>query len=355
MTVLTFNFHNLSGVQIESDDPIALKFFESEYRNSAGSLPLDARLVRLKWIKNLSFRPSGIDFHFQKHKCLARWSYKIARDEMGFEIEALGNRLAIPMVHHMLVHPCLRYLCALSNTLMLHGSAVVFQNQSLIFTGAGGVGKTTISSLLLHQGGEDWKLHADDYVFLSAGSESFSYITRSHLYRNQIRWVPSIKNVLTKRERLHLEFFGRLREFTRDGIKWPLRVESSRLWPDHAIAPHATLGAIILLSRGDLDGPVLERIEAEEEVIDNLVKMNFTEARHFIELIRRDFDEIDFKNWLHEWEERERILLIGILKASPLFRLELPPSKYASDQYGRQLLDLLLPILSADINRGPNG
>jgi hypothetical protein len=355
MTILTFNFHNLLGVQIESDDPTALEFFKSEYRTSAAPLPSNTKLIRLKWTRSLSLKPSDMDFHFQKHKIFARWSYRIAWDEVGLSIEAVGNTFALPMVHHMLVHPGLRYLCTQKGALMLHGSAVVFQDQSLVFTGAGGAGKTTISSLLLKHGGKDWKLHADDYVFLKEGSQSFSYLTRSHLYRNQIGWIPAIKTMLSTRERLHLEFFGRLREITQDGIKWPLRIEASRLWPDHDVASHASLGAVILLSQGNLDQPSLKRIDITEQVVEDLLKVNFHEARHFIQLIRRDFGNEDFKHWLQNWREGERILLNRILRETALYRLELPFRQVASDQYGRELVDVLIPIACADVDWDSNG
>lgn len=353
MSVLTFNFHNLAGVQIESDDPGATRFFEAEYYPSAAPLPQDIKTVNLRWRKKWSLWPSDPEYHFHIHKTLARWSYRIELQEGGIDIDAFGNRIAVPMIHHMMVHPSLRYLCAKSNALMLHGSAVVVKDRSLVFTGTGGVGKTTISSLLLLHGGKNWKLHADDYAFLVKGPMSFSYMTRSHLYRDLIRWAPSMKTLLTPRERLHLEFFGRLREMTKDGIKWALRIDASRLWPDYSIAPNANLAAIILLARGNPDHPTLEKIDATKEIVEELVEMNFYEARHFIELYRKAFGDPETEKWLETWKDQERHILQQLLDETSLYQLELPSGGYVSDRYGKELVELLLPIAEADGEEKP--
>jgi hypothetical protein len=347
MRILSFNFHQLVSVQVESDDPEAIRFFEEEYRPSASATSQNPDQVTLKWKR--SHWPFLRGYHLQIHKGLACWAYKISLQESHqIHIDAIGNQIAVPMVHHMLVHPSMRYLCAQGDVMMLHGSSVVWSDRSLVFTGTGGAGKTTISSLILKSGGIDWKLHADDYVFLANGPTSFSYMTRSHLYRDQIRWVPALQGILSGRERLHLEFFGRLRELTKDRIKWPLRIGPSRLWPDHSIAPQAQLAAIIILNRGNIDQLVLEKIEVTEELIQELVDMNFFEARHFIKLIRKAYGEAFIKDWLTRWKVREMELIKQILYDTKLFHLHLPSSQADSESFGRELIETLKPIVNTD-------
>jgi hypothetical protein len=343
MSTHAYNFHQFVEVQIESEDPGLLGFFDAEYLPYSVPVSQQIYQVSLRWKK--SFWPLHQGYHFQMHKLLARWSYKIAMQEHGIRIGTIGNSTAVPMIHHMLVHPSLRYLCSQQDVLMLHGSSVVNDNNSLVFTGTGGTGKTTVSSLMLKSGGNEWKLHADDYVFLGKDSLSFSYVTRSHLYRDQLRWVPSIRSVLSPRERTHLELFGRLREFTRDRIKWPLRIEPSRLWSDHRIAHQAHLGAIIFLSRSNLDRFNLEKIEVTQGVIEELLQMNFYEARHFIQLMRKAFGESYQQEWLAQWKKREQKLLQRILRESPVFRLHLPSGDIAPNQFGTELVQILKPLV----------
>jgi hypothetical protein len=350
MSLLTFNFHQLVGVQVESDDSGALHFFESEYRPSASALSEDLNQVTLKWKR--SHWPFAKGYHIQIYKGLARWAYRISMQTHRIQIDAIGNQVAVPMVHHMLVHPSMRYLCVQDGALMLHGSSVVWDDKSLVFTGTGGAGKTTVSSLILKHGGHDWMLHADDYVFLAKGPTSFAYMTRSHLYRDQIRWVPTLEKCLSPRERLHLEFFGRLREITKDRIKWPLRMEPSRLWPDYRIAPQAHLSAIVFLKRGNVNRLSLKKIDLTEGLMQGLVQMNFFEARHFIKLIRKAFGEAYTEVWIVDWKQREKDLLEQILEETHLFQLELPPSETAGDSFGRELIETLKPIMSVDQNEG---
>jgi len=345
MSILTFNFHGLAGVQVESEDTKALHFFQAEYGSASAPIIDTLPRVELKWRRRKGIWPDVSSYHFQSHKCLARWSYRIELGEHGIAIDVFGNQTAIPIVHHMMVHPSLRYLCTQANALMLHGSAVVNQNRSLIFTGAGGTGKTTISSLILMHGGKEWNLHADDYAFLTKGPKSFSYVTRSHLYRDQIRWLPSIKTKLSLREKLHLAFFGRLREITRDGIKWPLRIEATRLWPEQTIVSDAQLAAIILLDRNDIDYPNLEKISPTEAVIQGLLDMNFFEARHFIRLCREAFGGKVLEEFLEEWKKEERRLLNQILQETSLYRLILPASDTSGGKLGRELIDLFMPVI----------
>jgi len=343
---LSFNFHNLVGLNVKSDDPFALQFFELENRFAAGDIPQNSSIVNIRWGRQKPSEASDTRYISSFHKFLARWSYAIKLSDKGIDIDAFGNRTAVPMIHHMLVHPSLRYLCTKRDAMMLHGSAVVVRGKSVVFTGLGGTGKTTISSLMLKHGGVDWKLHADDYVFLTTGSISHAYVTRAHLYRDQIRWVPSIKSVLTPSERLHLEFFGRIREITRDGLKWPLRIEASRLWPNHSIAPEADLAAVILLKRGKGHQPILRKKESIHDALDELIQMNFYEARHFIRLFGNTLEDQAREIWLNDWKKNERTILGKILQETSLFQLELPHQQNVSTQYGEVLVDLITPLFA---------
>jgi hypothetical protein len=345
MNTSTYNFHNLAGIIIESSDLEASKFFQAEYQSLEGPLPSDLNVVHLKWRRNQSLIPSAPGYTIQIHKLLARWCYRIELQEDRITIDAQGSRTAIPMVHHMLLHPSLRYLCAQSGTLKLHGSSVVVNDRSLVFTGTGGTGKTTISSLLLKYGGVNWNLHADDYTFLREGPRTYSYLTRSHFYRDHLRWIPEIKDDLSLRERIHVEVFGLIRELLRDRVKWPLRLDAVRLWPEHILAPEAMLSGVIILEKGHAHSPKLLQIEATEEVIDELLDMNFFEARHFIKLLERISEEQAFDVWLDLWKEKERGLLQRILCETTLYRLDLPNIKQGDQQFGKDLVELLSPLI----------
>ncbi|HEY3310923.1 MAG TPA: hypothetical protein VGK00_04710 [Anaerolineales bacterium] len=330
-----FRFHDLAAVEVRSSAPFARDFFEAEYGyhradESSGSLPRVSLDLQMD-----SSAPAGFTRH--THKLLARWSYRVEvlPGEVGLRVHA--NRAAVSMVHHMLVHPSLRWLAAGRGTLLLHAGAVVKNGKSLVFTGVGGAGKTTTTSLVLASG-QGWQIHADDYVFLRP-AQSLAYVTRSHLYRDLQNWVPAIRHRLTPWERLRLEFFGALREHSREGIKWPVRLGPQRMWPGITIANEAVPAAILLLERADIASPQLRPVENPADAANDLLEMNFGEARHFLSLLQKAgvLDE----RWLSAWKETERNLLDHLLSKTPTFNLALPLSGQAGLDTARAQQDLL--------------
>jgi hypothetical protein len=346
MMAQVFQFHDIATVEAWSDAPFARAFFEAEYGyhrvdGAQTGLPrafLDFRLD--------STPPAGFTRH--THKVLARWGYRLTVNPGDVDIRVYGNRTAVSMVHHMLVHPSLRWLAAGGGTLLLHAGAVAKNGKSLIFTGKGGAGKTTTTSLVLASAGgrphgsplqtTEWQLHADDYVFLRAGPKSLAYVTRSHLYRDLLKWVPEVGARLTPWERMRLEFFGALRKYSGERIKWPVRLGPQRLWPNKSIADSATPAAILLLERADVSAPQLISANDLPGTTNDLLEMNFGEARHFLSLLKKagQLDEA----WLAAWQETERNLLAKMLTEIPAYRMVLPFAQSA-----QAVKTTLVPIL----------
>jgi len=339
---MNFQFHDIAAISVWSDAPFARAFFEAEYgyhrlypSGHVDVSPPD-QLPRIF----LDFRldtqpPAGFTRH--AHKLLARWGYRLAMAPGKVDIRIYGNEMSVPMAHHMLAHPSLRWLSAGSGTLLLHAGAVAKNGKSLIFTGKGGAGKTTTTSLVLACG-EEWQLHADDYVFLRPGPQSLAYMTRSHLYRDLLKWVPEVGARLTGWERARLEIFGLVRKYSREYLKWPVRLDLQHLWLGKSIADQATPAAILLLERADVVAPGLIPIDHLESTINDLLEMNFGEAGHFLTLLKKagQLDEA----WLAAWKEAERALMTKILADVPAYRLVLPYSQAVKD-----VQTTLMPIL----------
>ncbi len=338
---ITFQFHDIATVETLSDAPFVRDFFEAEYgyhqradvKPAYPKISLDFRLVPRSFAGLDSVSPRGFTHH--THKFLARWGYRLTVKPGEVDIRVHGNRIAVSMVHHMLVHSSLRWLAADGGTLLLHAGAVARNGKSLIFTGKGGAGKTTTTSLILASGdpagerGAGWQLHADDYVFLRPGPKSLAYVTRSHLYRDLLKWVPEVGARLTLWERIRLEFFGALRKYSGERIKWPVRLGPQRLWPQKTIADTATPAAILLLERADVPAPQLIPITDLSGTADDLLEMNFSEARHFLALLKKA-GQLD-ESWLAAWKKTERNLMSKMLSEVPTYRLALPFSQSAED------------------------
>ena len=343
-----FSFHQLVDLAVTTDNSEDADFYLREYQYHIPSVyvPSSARI-------NLNFSrkdgpftaPAGFSFH--QHKTLARWAYQLRVSPDQVDIDVIGNKLSVPMVHHMLVHPSLRYLSSNQGVLLLHAGAVTRQDHSLIFTGRGGSGKTTFTSLLLAETDQTWSPHADDYVFLRAGPESLAYLTRSHLYKDLLVWVPGVKNQLSRSERLRLEMYGGLRRFSQDNIKWPVRVDVQQLWPGREICMRASPGAIIILKRSsDRSIPEFHPVAALESTLESLIEMNFYEARHFLTLLQKSGAVTDLAGWLQNWKDSERQILKRLGQSIPLIELELPKSGKVIHQYQKMISDRLKVIVT---------
>lgn len=340
---MSFNFNNQVGFSLSSADDRARTFFQEEYAYNLAAFEPDLRQVKLDWQK--SGVSSDVILKAHSHKLLARWKYAIDLSPELITITARGNNFALPMVHHMLVHPSLRYLSSYSETLLLHGAALVHNGKSIIMTGQGGAGKTTTSSRLLQTGGSEWQLHADDYVFVSNHGKTYAYLTRSHLYLDILEWLPQLKNALTYKERIQLETYGRLRRYSREGLKWPVRLSAARIWPDHSLAPQAESGALLLLRRSDCKQANLSPINNVDEAVHELIEMNFYEARHFIALVNSGLTAPENPQWLPEWRAREQAILHQVISQSPALWLNLPDDQPASSASAMQLNRLLTELV----------
>lgn len=323
---LCFNFHDLVTVAVTADRQEDRDFFAAEYRHhlvESSPQGLPGVTLRFRRGPGLGRLPQGYTFH--QHKLLARWGYCMRLGDERIELDVIGNQLAVPMVHHMLLHPSLRYLSARRGVLLLHAGAVTHRGRSLIFTGYGGAGKTTITSLLLAGGGAAWSPHGDDYIFIGPGPQSLAYMTRSHLYRDLLHWVPEVAAKLSRSERARVEFFSSIRRWSGDRLKWAVRLPIERLWPGRELERRAAPAAIILLERDpSAQRPHLSPMEAGELPLDQLIAMNFYEARYFLNLLKKCNATADFPAWLRSWQERERALLGERLQEIPTYRLMLP-------------------------------
>ena len=343
---LNFNFHGLVAAQLYTSSPQVSAFYEAEYQyHQVEKLDPDTPKVSLQFEYKPGWIPCPTGYTRHSHKALAHWAYRIefARDQVN--IHAAGNYFAISMVHHMLLHPALRYLACQKGVLMLHAGAVALHDSSLIFTGHGGAGKTTATSLALASGGSDWAVHADDYVFLSPGPRSLAYITRSHLYQDLITLIPELKKRLTRSERLRLAVNNRVRIWSKDQITWPVRLSVNRLWPDHPIARTAVPATFLVIERSNDTSLEIKPIIPDELPVSALIEMNFSEARHFLNLIRKNSSITDFNSWLVEWQHKEHALLEGRLQEIPVYLLKRPVDVGALSSFQDALMEKITELV----------
>jgi hypothetical protein len=323
MVTSTFNFHGLVGFSLDCQAEYAHNFFRSEY-GWAGDDQLPDSRIMLRWTHSAApiFQPGAGVYH--QHKLAARWRYRLSIQPNLIEIEATGNALALTMVHHMLVHPSLRLLASQQGVILLHGAGLVLDGRSLVFSGIGGTGKTTTTSLLLDQGRFDWRLHADDYTFITEQAQSLAYLTRAHLYRDLLAWVPDLGDRLGSSQKFKLIVNNLMLKASGGRLRWAVRVPLGTLWPDRAKQTEAGLAGLIMLRRSANQEPKLSRVTDQARLHDELTAMNNYEARHFIRLLRKSLPGATAEPILQSWQERESRILTTILATAPSYWLELP-------------------------------
>lgn len=333
-----------ADLEVETTDPEARTFYANEFTGAAAKGVSAPRSLRLRWDRSAARGALVPGWSRHVHKVLARWDYRASSLGGNVELEARGNGWALPMVHHMLVLPSLRRLAAEAGTLMLHGAAVARSGKAVVFTGRGGAGKTTLTSILLGRGG-GWRPMSDDYVFLGPVRRSSGFLTRSHLYHDQLRWAPELAGRLTFAERVQLRWFGWIRRLSGDKLKWPVRVSASRLWPGVEVCAHAELAAFFLLRRTEEALPAVHRVTDLEAASVSLLEMNFHEARHHLQLMARAEWEGFGENWIRRWKEEEAALLRARMAEAPGYWLDLPARTASRDALSSEVEDLILPVI----------
>jgi len=348
-TTLRFCFHDLVGIEVVTDHPLVESFFAAEYQHHrVERFPDGIPCVRLKFgLRAFPLVVVTAGYRRHVHKLLARWAYRMSISDNRIEIDVIGNRWAVPMVHHMLVHPSLRYLLSKHDVLLLHSGSVAISGKSLIFTGKGGTGKTTTTSLILAYGGPAWAGHSDDYTFLVSGPESWSYQTRSHLYRDLQNWVPELAGRLSYFERVRLAVLGLFRSVTQGGLLWPVRLPFDRLWPGKVVQTRARPVAVILLERSPIQSPHLKRLSSGEIPLDDLIEMNFWEARHFIALVKQAHVFSDPDTWIGQWRLDEYNLLSKRLEEISAYTLELPQEAERTLEFKQKLIAIIDQLISS--------
>jgi len=333
-----FNFHSIVGVKTKCATLFQKQFFDEEYKyHATNTLAEGQPFVDFSYREFSEREPSMVPY---QHKVLAKFAYDIDIQSEQIKINVAGNNVGIPIAHHMLLHTSLRWLTARQNSVLLHSGAVAKNGKSILFSGKGGAGKTTMTSLILSSD-KGWDIHADDYVFLN-DQKTKTYVTRAHLYRDLLRWVPAIKNKLTFKERIALQFFGLIRESTNEFIKWPVRLQFDRLWPNISITDTASPAGLLLLARENIREPSLDKISELDSVVQELVEMNFFEARHFISLVKAA--GLYSEAWYQQWFEHERSNLYSFFNNVPLFKLTLP--KRSTDQSNDRILSMIEEIVA---------
>ncbi len=319
MESVYFNFHDMVGICIRTGCMNALIFFKSQYKIYTVDSPPDhlpCVYLNFNRFRMPSYRSKGYTRH--THKFFASFDYKIRFTDRHI------HRISIPIVHHLLLHSCLRYLVSTCHGTMLHASAVFKEGRSILFTGPSGHGKTTSAAMIVSRSRNNWQFYSDDYVVCVSDSQSLSYDTPLHFYQNLIRCLPELGQRLTIWELLKIHLFGCIRQLTRQKIKWPVRVDSDRLWRTGTQDKKSTPVALMLMFPSATGQFKASFVKPDARMIKKLSDMNFHEVKEFLFLVQKSKIISDFNTWKNDWHNRETKNLTHMIKGIKIYRIECP-------------------------------
>jgi hypothetical protein len=86
----------------------------------------------------------------------------------------------------------------------------------------------------------------------------------------------------------------------------------------------ASPAALVLLERGQASQPLLKRLPPEQAPVDDLLEMNFDEARHYLELVGKCLPAAEWQSLAGDWRQREKAVLQQVVQRIPVYALTIP-------------------------------
>ena len=84
------------------------------------------------------------------------------------------------------------------------------------------------------------------------------------------------------------------------------------------VAEKAVPAGLVVLERGDVSQPVLRQLPPEQAPIDDLLAMNFGEARHYLDLVGKCLPAAEWQSLAADWRQREKIVLQQVVQRIPV-------------------------------------
>ena len=162
-----------------------------------------------------------------------------------------------------------------------------------------------------------------------------------HIYWKLLKMVPKLADRLSPQERLQLTIFGRIRLWSGNHVRWPVRKDTQEMWPERSFCMNAVPAAILTLRRNKNSEPAGYPITNLPELVNELVEMNFGEARHYINLVNKSGAVSDSTAWLSAWKKREQMLIENRLAEIPAYQLHIPEIAPSHNFSQPALLELL--------------
>lgn len=327
-----YNFHGLLRLSVRSFSPGAMSHFDAEYgdyRTDSGGVP-DLEVI----VDQVGFAPwteghfdsqhpmpsgNGVITGHDWHK-ITHWRYAIqGLNEPCTRFYCSGGPLSIDFLHNRYVEQMIRYKLSPGGHTLVHGCSLSKGGRSVLLPGLSHVGKTSIALALVERG---WQFQSDDYTFLGADGQTFSYLSRLNISNHVTDRYPDTLRIAL-RHRLSMACRRVIYEMSLKYCDLPEPLAIRDLVRNVVIDDVASLGQIILLSPHP--GPQLEDPSpvSPAKVTDRICAINQWEGRHFQHLLlayAAGKTGVSFTQWL----DRERHIVESAVQRSACYELSIP-------------------------------
>jgi len=290
----SYQFHGIFRLVLHSDDLKALHHFQAEYgafEERVSSQPADLEVT----VSKFTVKPNGDVRRFGSYHLSGDWiyateRYKVARWQFAMQGLATpttrlffhGGIFALDFLQHFLIEQIMRYKICQKGFCLVHGGCVARNGLSVLFPGLGHTGKTALSLRQVLAGSQ---FQSDDYTFLSATGETYSYPRRLHISDHMHGVCPAAMEHLGLKPRLSIKAKKLIYYLSLKYGDLSESLQLTELVPGAEIEPTARLRAILLLTGTpgtELDEP---RPLPRDELVWRVTAMNNLEGKPFYNIL----------------------------------------------------------------------
>jgi hypothetical protein len=107
----------------------------------------------------------------------------------------------------------------------------------------------------------------------------------------------------------------------------------------------AVPAALLLLEKTDSNNLELNHVDPGDVPVNSLIDMNFREARHFLNLVRKNQSVTNFTSWLASWQTAEYSLLEKRTKDIPVYVLKRPKDVETLNTFQGSLMEKIVDLI----------
>jgi hypothetical protein len=241
----------------------------------------------------------------------------------------------VELIKEYLIHFC-EFLMRWPDKTWLHAGAVEKNGKAYVFTGEGGVGKTSLVLNLVRAG---YNYLSDDFLIINNVGVAFPFPRRVHIFDYNLNDGEIAKRILGSKRLYYIPIcklinvgvklspnryvkyaFEKLREWTM------LRIELSKLYPNCKIASPTPISKIFFLKREKIENVRVEKFSHDiKEFIRRIIFINMYEWGNCLREYYRYVCRFGINNWRIENKiQHDMNIFYDAFKKAEIYMMTIP-------------------------------